>query len=82
MNRRDTLKLSAFIILNLAVIKLAKLIIDNIEASQDELDIAKETMAIFLAGYGSNTEPTVEQVAARGKLAILSWRALIKNRVG
>lgn len=47
--------------------------------TDDEKEIAKEAMAIFVASYPAGSEPTKEQIVEKGKLAIRAWRLLFKD---
>lgn len=55
------------------------MVVEGKEVTDDEKDVAKETIAIFVASNGMGFEPSPEQVAERGKIAILAWRLLSKS---
>lgn len=73
LTRRDLL-VRGTILVSAILGGLVKL--DNQDISEDEKDIAKEAMAIFIGSYPAGTDPDVKQVVEKGKLAIRAWREL------
>ncbi len=53
--------------------------LDNQDVTDDERDVAKEAMAIFIGSYPAGTDPDVKQVADKGRIAIRAWRELARE---
>ena len=54
--------------------------IDGEEVTDDEKDVAKQVVAVFLGAYTAGSEPDASQVADRARLAIRAWRLIEKDR--
>jgi len=50
--------------------------LDGRDVTDDEKDIAKEAMAVFIGSSPSGSDPEPDQVADKGRLAIRAWRKL------
>lgn len=55
------------------------MVIEGKEATDDEKDLAKQTIAIYVASSGMGFEPTPQMIAERAKIAIQAWRLLEKK---
>ena len=49
------------------------------DVSEDELDVAKEAMAVFVGGFPAGTNPEPADVAEKGRVAIRAMRLLKKD---
>jgi hypothetical protein len=77
LKRRDAMALAV----TAAVVTLLKLEedrmrVDSKEVTSEEMDVAKEAIAIFCGSFPAGTEPSPEQAAEKGRLAIRAWRKL------
>jgi hypothetical protein len=53
--------------------------LDGKDVSEDERDVAKEAMAIFIGSFPAGQDPEPNQVADKGRLAIRAWRELKRS---
>lgn len=53
--------------------------LDGQDVSEDEKEIARDAMGLFVGSFPAGSEPTTEQIADRGRLAIRAWRELLKK---
>jgi hypothetical protein len=53
--------------------------LDGIAISDEELDVAKDAMAIFIGSFPAGANPEPDQVAEKGRVAIRAMRALKKG---
>jgi len=49
------------------------------EATDDEKDLAKQVIAVFLGTFAAGSEPDASQVAERAAFAVKAWRLLEKS---
>lgn len=53
--------------------------IDGQDVTDDEKDLGKQVIAVFLGSFPAGGEPAPEQIADRARLAIRAWRLIEKN---
>lgn len=49
------------------------------EATEDEKDLAKQVIAVFLGTFPAGGEPDPSQVSERAEAAVKAWRLLEKS---
>jgi hypothetical protein len=75
MKRRDFVIRAALV----SAILSGLMTLDQKEVTEDEKEIAREAMGLFIGTFPAGTEPTVQQVADKGRLAIRAWRELTRG---
>ena len=83
MKRRDAIAgaaaLALLTVLEKEVDEMKEYAVDNIKLDDNELDIAKEAIAIFCASSPAGSAPDPDQAAEKARVAVRALRLLRKT---